>query len=368
MKVLELFGEPISNGGQESFVISVVSHINDDSIHIDLLTPYYCDNSYYEEMIKRRGGKVYSLGVKFNPGGDRRSIIAPLTSFFKKNSYDVVHIHSGSISVLSFAAKASKKAGVKMVITHSHCGIERPGIKNTLLRYWASLSMKKNVDFYCACSYEAAIAKYPKIIAEKALIIKNGVDLNKFIFNNEKRDVLRSTLNISKDTVVIGHVGRFNAQKNHSFLLDVFYEFHKEYPESILMLVGSGELKKDIENKAKNLCILNYIRFIGNVNNVEDYMQIMDVFALPSLFEGLPIVGVEAQASGLPIVVSQNVSRELEITSNVFFSNRFCVAEWVGLIEKALNYGRKDVSLEIEQAGFNIQLTADMISDIYKKY
>ena len=366
MKVLELFGEPISNGGQESFVISVVSHINDDSIHIDLLTPYYCDNTYYEEIIKRRGGKVYSLGVKFNPGGDRRSIIAPLSSFFKKNSYDVVHIHSGSISVLTFAAKVSKRAGVKMVITHSHCGIERPGIKNTLLRYGAALSMKKNVDLYCACSYEAAIAKYPKMIAEKALIIKNGVDLNKFAFNNEKRDAFRNKLNIPGDTVVIGHVGRFNAQKNHSFLLDVFCEFHKEYPKSILILVGSGELKKDIENKAKNLCIHNYIRFIGNVDNVEDYMQIMDVFALPSLFEGLPIVGVEAQASGLPVIVSQNVSKELAITPNVVFSRMFSIPEWKELLYKASKRGRQDVSGEIEQAGFSIALTANKIIEIYK--
>lgn len=365
MNILEVFGEPISNGGQESFVVNVLSHLDNANMKIDLLTPYYCDNSYYESIVNEKGGNIYKLGLDFNPGRLRNSIYKPLVSFLECHRYDVVHIHSGSISVLEIVSRAAKKNGVKRVITHSHCGIEKKTIKNTILRYVAMFIMRKNVDVFCACSYEAALAKYPKKYADKALIVKNGVDTELYRFNQDIRDTMRNKLNIRGNTVVIGHVGRFNYQKNHELLVDIFKAYHEQYRDSILLMIGSGELQEKIKEKVKSLKIDDAVIFTGNVNNVNEYMQIMDVFVLPSRFEGLPIVGVEAQAAGLPMVVSSNVSKELEITKNIVFVDVDDVIYWKEQIYKVLQRGREDTKIEIENSGFDIIKTSQQLEKLY---
>lgn len=366
MRVLEVFGEPISNGGQESFVVNTVTLLEDD-IHIDMLTPYYCDNEHYKELIEKRGGSVYSLNLNFNPGGNRGSIVKPLKKFLSAKQYDLVHVHSGSISILTLVAIVAKKCGVKKVIVHSHCGIERSTLKNIMLRYCSSLIMYNKVDLYCACSYEAAIAKYTKKVAKKTVIIKNGVDTDKFKFSRKIRAEIRKKLNIPSSSYVIGHVGRFNYQKNHSFLIDVFKLYYEVSGDSVLLLIGTGELESEIKEKVKELGIFNKVRFVGNINNVNDYMQAMDVFVLPSYFEGLPIVGVEAQAAGLPVVVSQNVSKELAITKNVIYSKDFSVDEWVKLIDVALKRGRNDVQVELVSNGFDLHGVAKQLDKIYRE-
>ena len=131
MKVLEVFGEPISSGGQESLVINIISHMNLENMQIDLLTPYYCDHTYYKSVIEELGGKVYEFGLPFEPGKSRFNINKEIDTFFKENKYDVVHVHSGSISVLCIIEYFAKKNGVKKVITHSHCAVEHINIKNS---------------------------------------------------------------------------------------------------------------------------------------------------------------------------------------------------------------------------------------------
>lgn len=365
-RILEIFGEPISHGGQESFVISFLSHMDLSGLTIDLLTPYYCDNEKYEEIVKNKGGKIIAFGLEFNPGGSRANIVAPLKEYLRKQTYDVVHIHSGSISVLTLCAKASKEEHVGKVITHSHCGIEKKTLKNTILRTMASHTLKKNVDIYCACSKEAAIAKYTdRVASSETRIINNGVDLQTFSFSPEIRRKIRTQTGIPETAFVIGHVGRFNYQKNHAYLIDLFQRYCETDPDAVLMLIGSGELEEKIRDKVNALRLNGKVIFCGNVHNVNEYMQAMDVFLLPSLFEGLPIVGVEAQASGLPVITSDQVSDDLDLTGAVRFFPLADPEPWIRALASCKEQGRLETAEKIRENGYDIDQTSEIIRRMY---
>ncbi len=364
--VLEIFGEPISNGGQESFVFNLIKHMNRENMKIDLLTPYYCDNIFYKEFIKNIGGNLISLDIKFNPGGNRNTVKKPINNFLKNNKYDVVHIHSGSSSFLAIAAKCAKKNGIGKVIVHSHCGIEKINIRNIILKNLISFSLKRNVDVFCACSEIASEAKFTKSVQKNVHIIKNGVDLLVFNNNRSLNEKLRQELGIDLDTFVVGHVGRFNYQKNHEYLIDIFSKILMICPKSKLLLIGEGELKRSIKEKVNNLHINLDVIFTGNLNNVNEYMQVMDVFVLPSRFEGLPIVGVEAQASGLNVITSEQVSSELNLTKHVhYLSLELSPEEWAERILKFkgnIRFNSKDILIK---SGYDINLTSDYVRKIY---
>lgn len=367
MKVLEVFGEPISNGGQESFVVNLIEHMNLDGINIDLLTPYYCDNLYYEEKVKQWGGKVISFGLEFKPGKSRFNINKYLDKYLKENTYDVVHVHSGSISILAIVAYYAKKNGVKKVITHSHCAVESINLKNKILRSIAGFIMKFCVDQYCACSIVAGEAKYmPSVVKNKMIVLNNGVDFQKFQYNDIVRKQIRDKYHIKKDAFVIGHVGRFSYQKNHEYLIRVFKELLEYDMDAVLMLIGSGELETEINSLINDLNLNDSILMCGNVNNVNDYMQAMDVFVLPSRYEGLPIVGVEAQAAGLPIVVSEHVSKELNLGKSVTFlplSEDYSL--WVNIILQLKEKRCNDNFQLLKEKGYDITKTADILREIY---
>ena len=369
MKILELLGEPIANGGQEAFVINFINAIDMFDLSIDLLTPYNCSNNYYKTIVENKGGRVYSFNLPFAPGKSRRNIIKPLKKFLKSNHYDVVHIHSGSISVLKYASLAAKKAKVKKIIVHSHCAADRKTFKYRLVKLFSMPTLSLCPTDYCACSQIAGDWKFSKRIAKKKLIIlKNGVDLCEFSFKPEMRDIMRQSLGIANGELVIGHVGRFSYQKNHEYLLKIQSDLKKNKVNSKLLPIGSGELFYEVKEQAVKDNILDEIIFVGNVDNVADYMQAMDVFALPSRFEGLPIVGVEAQASGLPCVFSNAITEEAHLTNQVEFLpiTDEAVAEWSKVMQLLSNQERKDNRIILKEKGFDINATADKILALYK--
>lgn len=367
MRILEAFGEPISNGGQESFVMNVVTHMDLSNKTVDLLTPYYCDNEHYRKQIENLGGKIFTFNKPFAPGKSRFNICNALDNFFKHNKYDVVHVHSGSISIFGIYAYYAKKYGVKKVIVHSHSSIEKKSLKNKLLRYACNLVLRNNVDVYCACSKIAGESKFiDSVVKDKLIIIKNGIDVEKFKFNVRKRVELRNLLNIQGDEFVVGHVGRFSDEKNHTFLIDIFNEVVKLRPLSRLMLIGSGELESTIKDKVKLLDIEEKVLFIGNVNNVYDYYQAMDCFVLPSKFEGLGMVGIEAQCSGLPCIVSDGCPDELKVIGNLeYISLDSKQQKWAEVILKNPNIKRKDTYKEIVDAGFSMHTEIKKLEMLY---
>ena len=367
LKVLEAFGEPISYGGQESFVMNLINNMNLKGLHIDLLTPYYCDNVIYKRTINGIGGEVFTFELDFKPGNSRFNICKYLDAFFKNHSYDVVHVHSGSISILGLFSYYAKKNGAKKVIVHSHCSVEKITIKNKLLRTIFSTIMKNNVDVYFACSKLAAEAKFTDSIVNNSVrIIKNGVNVHKFSYDEIKRDLIRRKLRYKHNDFVVGNVGRFSYQKNQDFLIDVFHNLWRMNPNARLLLIGNGELKEKITEKINELKLDAYVNFTGNVDNVNDYMQAMDCFVLPSRYEGLPIVGVEAQAAGLPCFFSKNITEELNVTKLANFISLDDGSEkWAKCIAD-FKYGRRELMVEdITSCGFNVETQAEEIRSLY---
>lgn len=365
IKVLEVFGEPIISGGQEAFVNNVVENIDWNDLTIDLFTPYYCDNDLYRCNVEKKGGKVYAVGLEFNPGKSRFNIEKALDIHLKNHHYDVVHVHSGSISVLALTAKIAKRNQINKVFVHSHSPIEHETLKHSLIKMCFSRDLKKYPTAYLACSMNAALCKYPNKIAKtKTIFIKNGINLEKYRFDVLVRNKIRKQLNIEDDEYVIGHVGRFSKEKNHLFLIDVFVRLLENKNKVRLLLVGDGELRNVVTQKVHTLGIDGDVIFTGNVTNVHEYMQAMDCFVLPSFYEGLPFVGVEAQAAGMPVIVSTGVSPELKLTDLIHYEE-LDIDKWVDAIKKWKILKRSDDISTLRNQGFDILQTVSMLRQMY---
>lgn len=369
MKVLEAFGEPISNGGQEAFVMNVLQRIDKNELQIDFLTPYYCDNEFYREIIKSYGGECFELHEAFVPGKQRFNIVKSVNIFLQQHKYDVIHIHSGSISILGIMAWLAKKNGIKKIIVHSHCSAECMTIKRHLLRVLFGKVMQHCVDEYCACSLSAGEAKFMPGITNGVLkLINNGIDLERFSFNTVTREQIRQQLGIAPDNFVIGHVGRFEFEKNHKFILAIFQEVLKMNDKALLMLIGDGILRDEILALAKQGGIAEKIKYLGRVNNVNAYMQAMDCFILPSLYEGLSIVSVEAQATGLPCVVSDTCPPALKLSERIKFLSLNTPPEaWAqAILENIASVdSRKSDNDAIKAYGYDIADTAAQVREMY---
>ena len=367
MRVLEAFGEPILSGGQESFVFGILENINMENLSIDCLTAYYWENTRYRQIIEKAGGSAYELNLPFHPGKSRMNIAIPFRRFLQNHPYDVIHIHSGSISVLAIMAEEADKAGVSKVIVHSHSTGVKDNWRHKLLRFLASQSMRRHVDIYCACSKEAAYWKFVPRFAQNAVIIKNGVDTERFRYNPLQRKECRKRLGFSTETYVIGHVGRFSHEKNQQFLVQVFKELLQKEPTAKLLLVGDGEERAATEKLVETLHLTEKVIMTGNVNNVYDYLQVMDVFVLPSYYEGFPIVAMEAQAVGLPAVISDSVTQDIKITNDIVFLslNQTPYSAWVETILRFKTHRREDNALTITNAGYDVKNTAEFIRNMY---
>lgn len=367
MKVLEAFGEPIASGGQESFVFNVLRNMDRTDLQIDFFTPYSCTSPYYEALIREYGGKLFCGNLSFRPGASRRNMMPPLRKLLEKEKYDAVHVHSGSISVLAYSSYTAHRCGVSNIIVHSHSTVIRENLKYRLTRAYGAFFFRRYPTQFCACSKEAGTCKFPDDITESRLqIIRNGIDLNRFAYDPAVRAAYRKKLGVSGDTLLIGHVGRFAEQKNHRFDLEILEELKKRTETEIRLLwIGEGELEEELRQRVTEKGMQKEVLFGGVVMNVQDYLQAMDVFLLPSLFEGLGIVGVEAQATGLPVLVSDRVPQELALTDSVSFLSLDDPGLWADAI---LNTGKKRATENPEKlraAGYDICRTAAMVRKLY---
>ena len=364
IRILELFGEPILSGGQESFAINVVNSLDPNEYHIDFLTPYKADNKEYENILKKRGSSIYALGLRFNPGGMKFNTVKPIKKFLKQHKYDIVHINSGSTFFLAIAAYVSKSQGVKKVIVHSHASGDKENIKHKIIKAFATFPFSFCADEICAPSIEAAKWKFSqKLIDKKLIIIKNGIDINRFKFSPSKRENMRKELGISDDTLLLGHVGRFTEEKNQVFLIKLLT--YLKNTKFKLILVGDGNTLTKVKTTAKKLGVFKNIYFVGRKNNPEDYLQAMDIFLLPSKYEGLGLVAIEAQCSGLPVIASNTVPKDIKITPNVSFLSINDVQSWIHKLKDYSRFDRKDESNLIVKNGFDEIDLGESIKRLY---
>lgn len=366
LRILQIFGEPLANGGQESFIMNMYRNIDRDEVQFDFFTPFSCENLRLKQEIDNLGGRVWFANKPFD-ANKNKYVNQEVRKFLKNHKYDIVHIHSGSTYSLMIVAKIARISGVKNVIVHSHCG----GFKNLKYRIIKLLSRPYFMKYptkYFACSNLAAEWKFPnKIIKDKNyVVLKNAIDTTKLFYSEDIRIKTRENLNLN-NKFVVGHIGRFSIQKNHHFLIDIFDEIQKINKDSILLLIGVGELQEEIKEKVKILKLQDKVLFLNLRDDIQELLNAMDVFVLPSFFEGLPVVGVEAQSTGLQVFTSTEVTKELPIEElSFYYSMEEPAKEWAEkIINEYKKYTRKNTTESIKKAGYEVKNATEKMKDLY---
>ena len=357
----------MDRGGAEAMIMNYMRNINRDIIKFDFLT----NRDYraaYENEIERLGGKVYHMCPMY-PGKFHR-YKKEVREFLKEHpEYKIIHSNLEERSYLPL--KVAKKMGVPVRISHSH---NRPlGINPKLIvRYYFRFMLKFYNTHMFACGEEAGDWLYGKKNRDNVTIMNNAVDANQYRYNPEVSKEMKKQLGI-EGKKVIGHVGRFFPQKNHDFLIDIFNEIYKKDKDTVLLLVGGGELddalKNQIKEKVKKLGLEDAVQFLGVREDVDRVVQTFDVFLLPSLFEGLPVTMVEAQAAGLPCVISDKVPIQCDLTGNVWVVPlEESPKKWADVVlDKANNFEKRDTYQQIADAGFDIKSQAKWLEEFYVK-
>lgn len=345
--------------GLETMLMNYYRNIDRTKIQFDFLThrPYRSD---YDDEIEKMGGKVY-YAPRLYPQ-NYPNYFKWMKNFFKEHpEYKIVHSHIDTMSYLPLLA--AKKAGVPIRIAHSHNTSLDRDFKYLLKQYFR-LKINSVCTHRLACGEEAGKFLFGN---RSFKVIPNAIDAEKFYFNEELRNKKREELGI-KSEFVIGHVGRLSYQKNHKFLIEIFKELLKTEPESLLLLVGVGEKEQEIRNQVEDLGIDDKVRFLGNRSDVNELYQAMDVFVMPSFFEGIPVVGVEAQFAGLPCIFSDKVPEEVKFSSKTnFISLNSSVVDWVTSIKEKMQMDRFMSNFDLCNNDYNIKSAHSILEEIYLK-
>ena len=358
MKVLHIVTH-MNRGGLETMIMNYYRQIDKNKIQFDFLVHRECRGDYDNE-IESLGGKIYRMPV-LNPLSINYRRV--LDTFFKEHSaeYDIIHCHLDCMSGLPL--KYAKKNGYRVRIAHAHNTNQEGNFKYIVKLFYKKLIPHYATHFF-ACSIDAGKWMFGEYSFE---VMRNAINSKEFIYNKSIRKIVRKELNIDNEEIVIGHIGRFDSQKNHIFLLEIFSEINKINPNTRLLLVGDGDLKIDIQEKAKSLGLLSRVIFTGVRQDVSRLVQAMDVFAFPSLFEGLPVTMIEVQASGLPSVISDKVPKETVLVKDIIhiMSLSDSAEDWAKQVLVMSSTGRFGRIDEIKESGFDIVEASDWLEKTY---
>ena len=371
-KILEMFGEPITYGGQESVVFNMLSsfNLNKDFI-VDLYTPYYADNKKLIELVESNNGKVYHDDIEFRLNDNRFRLNRYVDTFFKNNNnYDVVHIHTGSLTTMYVYAKLAKKYSIRKVIVHSHTTGFKIGFFFKLRRYILNILLKKYVDVYLACSENAIKFKFSNYYSSNPIIVYNGINVDKYKFNNIYRDEIRNKYNIG-NSFLIGSLGRLSFEKNLFFMLDILNKLVNDNKNVLLMIAGDGDYYESLKERCKELNLEKYVIFTGNVSDSYKYYSAFDIFIMPSFYEGMPVTAIEAQMSGLKCLISNTVTKECSISSLTSFISISNIDLWVNEILRTIsseeNSSKNRLSNDINFDKFDRNKTFKIVENIYNE-
>lgn len=362
--------EVLEAAGIESFIMNVYRNIDRSKIQFDFLVMRN-KKEFYDDEISILGGAKYTIDVPIENTLlriQRESFL--LYKFLKEHKYNIVHIHSTTPLRAPYLL-AAKIAGVKVRIYHSHSAevLGKSKLKLAIYRFYKRRISRWATDFF-ACSLVAAEWMFEKVINESKTtkIIYNGIDIDKFKFNQHQRDEFRKKFKL-EDKFVLVHTGRFLEQKNQTFVLDVFNELIHKRPNSVLIFIGKGPLIEKIKEKVSLLQLTDNVLFLGVRNDVPEILNASDLFIMPSLYEGLPVAAVEAQCSGLPCIFSTNITSEVDLTgNNHFLSLEDSVQEWSDIISyKIVNICRDDIFLKIITSGYSVAKNVKLLQDFYEE-
>lgn len=362
IRIAQIMGKMVG-GGVESVVMNYYRNIDKTKIQFDFFIDSDSTNIPKEE-IESLGGRI----ILVPPYQKIHKYIRELTKVFKENNYKIVHSHINTLSV--FPLYAAKKAMIPVRIAHSHSTSNKKEWKKNLLKnILKPFSKLFATDYFCCSEYAGKYLFGTKTYENKEVtLINNAINVDKFLYNEQIRNKKRKELGIKKE-IVIGHVGRFISQKNHLRLLEMFHTLTKTNNKEkfILLLIGEGKLEPVIKEKVEYLGLENQVKFLGQRNDVNELMQAMDIFLLPSLYEGLPVVGVEAQTSGLLCILSSAMTQETKVLSTTkFISLEASNEEWAKtIINNYHKFARKNTKQEIIKANFEIKTEAKKLEQKY---
>lgn len=359
IRITHIIGS-VAKGGIESVVFNYYRFINRDKVQFDFIIDEDSPCEIPDDILNM-GCRVF----KIPPYTKFFAYIKALKRIFRENNCKIVHSHMNTLSV--FALYAAKKAGVPVRISHNHstAGKGRGEFKRNVIKYALRRFSRLYPTHLAACSEYAGKWLY----GDKAdfKVFNNAIDPARFTYNTQTRLRVRENLGAG-NKFIIGHVGRFMHQKNHDFLIDIFNEIYKLNQDSLLLLIGDGELKKPTEEKVKALNLQNNVIFTGNRSDVNELYQAMDVLVLPSLYEGLTVVGVEAQTAGLPLVLSACISKETAFTDAVeFISLKESAKHWAEKVLSKQNFERVDISGLPNAQKFIISNEAGKLEKFYEE-
>lgn len=351
-------------GGSQSFVMNVYRNIDRSKVQFVFVVTPEIREGFYDE-ITNLGGKIFTCPrykgtnyIQYNKWWD---------DFFNKHpEYKVIHGHVRSTA--SIYLKIAKKHEL-VTIAHSHSTSNGNGI-SAIVKRIMQLPIRKQADYLFACSDKAGKWLYGEkaITQQNYYMIPNGVDLKRFKFDVNKRNQMRMTLGIKEDMMILGHIGRLSTPKNHKFLLNVFNQYHKINSNSKLLLVGDGELFDSIKQHINKLDINDAVIMTGSKQNTEDYYQIMDIFLFPSLWEGLPVSVVEAQANGLQCIISDVITHDVDLTALIQYLP-LDEKLWLGAIAEAHKKKRIGLTSEdrVRLQPFDAITVANKLQEFYLK-
>lgn len=372
IKVMEYFFGKLDAGGAETLIVNLFKEMDPQKFHVDFLV-YENRNYFYTQEVINNGGGVIPLS-------NRESNILPirliqrwwrLYHVLKTGDYDVFHCNC-DFSLKFVEMMIARFAGVKKRVCHSHStNISNTGFRGRVMRALHRICVPLIVYFstdLIACSSDAGAWLYGKNPSKKILILRNGIETQKFDYSPTLRRVTRNQLRISDSTLVIGLVARFVPEKNHEFLIQILKSGIQDGARAHLILIGDGALKTDIENLVATNNLSASVTFVGVTLNVTDYLQAMDVFVMPSVYEGLPVSLIEAQSAGLPCLISDVITHDVDVTGNVhWLPLKTGALSWWKEISKINNdFIRHSTRSQIIEAGYDLNQSCRILEDRFE--
>ena len=362
IKILYVIGNPLDYGGISTFVISYYREIHGNDSHIDFLV-YGNEKGVYDDEILKKHSQIFHVPIRSKHPLKHHKMIHKI---LKSQPYDMIHAHVDAMN--GYVLGLAKKTGIKVRMSHAHntAHLSSHPLKKMILNNYKKRILKVATHFL-TCSKDAATFMYPSIKDDHIIYIKNSTDLTRFSYNQNHRDMIRSSHRISSDTILIGHIGRFDHQKNHSFLLELVKEIKNQQNEMKLLCVGEGHLKQPFLKSVKENQLESLIEVINPVQAIEKYYSAFDVFVLPSLFEGFGYVLIEAQYNGLTCVSSSQVPLESNITKeNRYVSLKAPLREWLEKIESSAKHRKSTIDQQLF-SHYNIKDASKLLKSIYQE-
>ena len=357
LRVLQVMTS-LDRGGMETMTMNFYRNIDRSRVQFDFLLHRDGEGDYEAEACSL-GARVFRV-PRQNPLS--RSYWRALDHFFVCHPYKIVHAQLDCMSALPLAV--ARRHGAVVRIAHSHNSRQDRDYKYPLKLVCKRFIRREATDLF-ACGVEAGRWMFG---TDDFTVVRNAIDVDAYAFDENRRERVREAHGIAPSAPVVGHVGRFSPVKNHAFILDVFVETLKLRPDAVLVLVGDGELRAETERRAEVLGISSNVHFLGVRSDVADLMQAMDVFFMPSRYEGLPLVLVEAQASGLPCVISTSIPVDCDLrgSSITRLSLDAPVVEWAAMVAGSSGEAIRSNGAEIvRRAGFDARETAGWLGSFY---